>query len=139
MAEGLPDIKKYAFVDIDGENGEELILYCPQGGGNYLILTEVEGKVYGTNKSYRGFENLQKDGKYSGSGGVGDSYYFTMKIGKDVVKEAFFAEQHVNRADDGTVSINLVVDGVAVEDYEGWLAENYSDPVEWIECQLPIT
>lgn len=26
MAEGIPEIKEYTFVDLDGENGDELIL-----------------------------------------------------------------------------------------------------------------
>lgn len=132
MAEGIPEIKEYTFVDLDGENGEELILYCPQGGSNFLILTEVDGKFYGTSRGYRCFEELQKDGKYLGNGGIGDNYYYTMKIGKDGVTENMFAEQHTEWPEEGEPIDNLVVNGEPVDDLQGWLDQNYSDPAEWI-------
>lgn len=131
-AGGVPEFEEYCFVDLDGENGQELILHTPQGGDCFLILTEIDGKVYGTNKGVRCFEMLQKDGKYIASGGAADNYFYTMKIGKDGVTETLFAEQHGESKEDGTYDAGLVVGEEKVEDFEGWMDENYSDQVDWL-------
>ena len=132
-AEGAPEIDRYTFVDLDGQNGDELIVHTSDGGGNFIIFSEIEGKIYGVDMAYRTFEELQKDGKYLASGGAGDNYFYTMTINKDGFTENLFAEQHGETAADGTYSYNLVVDGNPVDDYEAWYAENYSDPAEWSE------
>jgi len=133
MAEGMPEIDEYVFVDLDGQNGEELILHILDGGGNYLILTEEDNHFYGTNLGVRSFENLQEDGKFSASGGAGYNYYYTMKIGRDGVELDCFAEQHSSEDDDGNYSYELVVNGVEEDDYEEWINENFSNPINWLK------
>jgi hypothetical protein len=113
-----------AYVDLDGKNGKEMILYFKYGGGIYLILSTIDGEVYGTMMTCRCFELLQRDGKYLGSGGAGDSYFRRLSIDKTGVTEETFAEYH-----DGV----LTVGGQVAEDYDKWFSENYSDPAYFKE------
>lgn len=128
-----PDIEGLALVDLDDQNGKELILEIYEGGGIYLILTRDKGKFYGTGMGAREFENLQKDGKYLSSGGAGDSYYYTMKIDSNGVEEIPLGELHGEEKEDGSFGDRLEVDGEVIEDAQEWISENYSDPVEWIK------
>ena len=118
-----PDIHGIALVDIDGQNGKELILDIYEGGGNFLILTRDNNEFFGTSRGTRTFEMLQNDGKFLGSGGVSDAYYYTMSIDKNGVKETLIGELH---GEDFTL-----VDGEA-EDWEKWFDENYGDEAHWI-------
>ncbi len=51
-----PDIEGLVLVDLDDQNGKELILEIYEGGGNYLILTRDDEKFYGTSMGARCFE-----------------------------------------------------------------------------------
>lgn len=127
-----PDIEGVTLVDLDDQNGKELILEIYEGGGNYLILTRENGKFYGTSIGERSFENLQKDGKYLSSGGAGDAYYYTMKIDSNGVEEIPIGELHGEEKTDGSYGDRLEVNGEVIEDAQKWIEENYSDPVDWI-------
>lgn len=117
------NITEIAVLDIDGHDGQELIIHTSDGGGNYLILSEIEDKFYGVNYGERLFMDLQTDGKFYGSGGAGDRYFYKLNITVDGVDNNCFAELH------GDI---LTVDGETITDYEDWLSENYSNPVGWI-------
>ena len=126
------DIEEIALVDLDNQNGKELILEIYEGGGNYLILTRDKGKFYGTNMGDRCFEELQKDGKYIGSGGAITAYYRTMKIDSNGVEEYQFGERKEEKRDGGYFG-KLIVNGKYIENCDKWFEENYSDPVDWIQ------
>ncbi len=132
MSREEPDIHELALLDIDGQNGKELILNIYEGGGNYLVLTRDNGSFYGTDFGDRQFEELQKDGKYLGSGGAGDAYYHRMKIDKNGVEESLFGELHGEQKEDGSYGDRLEVNGEVIEDAQKWIEKNYSDPVDWI-------
>ena len=132
MSEKKPEIVEIALVDLDNQNGKELIMEIYEGGGNYLILTRDNGKIYGTNMGDRCFEELQKDGKYIGSGGAITAYYRTMKIDSNGVEEYQFGERKEEERDGGYFG-KLIVNGKYIEDYDKWFEENYSDPVDWIQ------
>lgn len=117
------NITEIAVLDIDGHDGQELIIHTSDGGGNYLILSEIEDKFYGVNYGERIFMDLQTDGKFYGSGGAGDRYFYKLNITVDGVDKNCFAELHGD---------TLTVDGETITDYEDWLSENYSNPVGWI-------
>ncbi len=121
---GEPEIKRVTYVDLDGQNGKELILDLGTNAGVYLILSHIDGKYYGNMTTTRCFEELQNDGTYRGSGGAGDSYYMRATISTESYTEEYIAEYH-----DGV----FTVDGEEVDDYEGWLSENFSDPAYWWE------
>lgn len=121
---GEPEIRRVTYVDLDGQNGKELILDLGTNAGVYLILSHIDGKFYGKMTTTRCFEELQNDGTYRGSGGAGDAYYMRATISKDAYTEEYIAEYH----DDV-----FTVDGEEYDDYEGWLSENFSDPAYWWE------
>lgn len=121
---GEPEIKRVTYVDLDGQNGKELILDLGTNAGVYLILSHIDGKYYGNMTTTRCFEELQNNGTYRGSGGAGDSYYMRATISTESYTEEYIAEYH-----DGV----FTVDGEEVDDYEGWLSENFSDPAYWWE------
>lgn len=87
-----PDIEGIALVDLDNQNGNELIIDIYEGAGNYLILTRDDGDFYGTSLGCRLFEDLQKDGRYIASGGAGSNYIYTMKIDSTGVEEALVGQ-----------------------------------------------
>ena len=134
LAEKQPNIDGLVLVDLDNQNGKELIISLYEGGGNYLILTRDLENIYGTNLGARRFESLQKDGKYIGSGGAGDWYFCELKIDKEGFEVNVFGELHGEEKEDGTYGDRLEVDGQVIsESLDDWMAENYNDPVTWIE------
>ena len=134
LAEKQPNIDGLVLVDLDNQNGKELIISLYEGGGNYLILTRDLENIYGTNLGARRFESLQKDGKYIGSGGAGDWYFCKLKIDKEGFEVNVFGELHGEEKEDGTYGDRLEVDGQVIsESLDDWMAENYNDPVTWIE------
>ncbi len=128
-----PDIEGIVILDLDNQNGKELIINIYESGGFYLILSRDSGHIYGKMMSAREFEELQNDGKYLGAGGAGDLYFRRMKIDGDGAEETLIGELHGKENEDGSVIDELVVDGVVVENAQEWVDENYSDPVSWIE------
>ncbi|PHU41288.1 hypothetical protein CSX00_01465 [Pseudobutyrivibrio ruminis] len=132
-SEEQPEIAGVALVDLDNQNGKELVIHFFEGGGNYLILTRDDGKFYGTNMGERLFEELQNDGKYLGSGGAGDLYFYRMSIDSDGVIENKIGELHGIENEDGSVTDELEIDGKVTHNGQEWVDENYSDPVNWIE------
>ena len=128
-----PQIGEIVLFDLDNQNGKELIIHINESGGHYLILTR-DNNVYGTLMSGREFEMLQNDGKYRGSGGAGDKYFLRMKIDSSGVEETLIGEVHGEEKEDGTYGDRLEVGGKVIsESLEDWMAENYNDPVTWIE------
>lgn len=131
--ENKPDIEELVLVDLDNQNGKELIINIYEGGGNYLILTRDSGKIYGTNRSTREFEELQCDGKFLGAGGAGDMYFTTMKIDGSGVETTVFGEVHGEQNEAGEFEEVLVVNGERIDDtLMDWMEKNYSDSAEWI-------
>ena len=133
-SEKQPDIEGVTLVDLDDQNGKELVICIYEGGGNYLILSRDAGKIYGTNLGARQFENLQKDGKYIGAGGAGDLYFCRMKIDSNGVERITFGEVHGEKKEDGSYGDRLEVDGQVVnKSLQDWMEENYGNPAVWIQ------
>lgn len=80
-------IESIALCDLDGDGDRELILLLENIGGHYLILKKEDGRYYGTNRVYRGFESLQTNGVYEGSGGAAYSYYYRMVFEEETFRE----------------------------------------------------
>ena len=131
---GAPcQVEGIVLIDLDNQNGKELIIYFSEPIGIYLILTRDSG-IYSTIMSDREFEMLQNDGKYRGSGGAGDKYFRRMKIDSSGVEETLIGEVHGEEKEDGTYGDRLEVGGKVIsESLEDWMDENYNDPVTWIE------
>ncbi|SDB25038.1 hypothetical protein SAMN02910298_01254 [Pseudobutyrivibrio sp. YE44] len=127
------DVGELVLIDLDNQNGKELVIHIIESGGHYLILTRDDDNIYVVLRSERCFEELQKDGKYYGSGGAGDWYFRRMKIDSSGMEEILLGESHGEQKEDGSYGNRLEVGGKVVnEDIYDWMNNNYGDPVEWI-------
>ncbi len=64
--------EEYAFVDLDGDNINELVVKCTTDYGLYMILhyDSSGGNVYGFSLGARSFMSVKVDGTFMGSGGA---------------------------------------------------------------------
>lgn len=76
-------VDKYAFVDMDKDGTEELVIYTTSDYGAYVILHYENNKVYGYMIGVRSLENLKTDGSFMGSSGANSNEYSTMTFNKN--------------------------------------------------------
>lgn len=76
--DGKLDLEKLTLFGFEGDGTQDLILGYFNGGGNYLILHREEEKIYGTERGYRSFMQLQTEGTFMGSAGADDNYYYRL-------------------------------------------------------------
>ena len=78
--------------DLDGDGIEELILeWTPVG--DFLILHCENERFYGWEIMYRGFERLQTNGVYVGSGGAGSNCWYRLQFDNGSWLEEKLAEE----------------------------------------------
>lgn len=73
-AEGTYQVTQFAILDMDQDQIPEVVLELSLNGSpeQYEILHDSDGKVYGYNLVYRGFEMLKADGSYEYANGAAD-------------------------------------------------------------------
>ena len=76
-------VDKYAFVDMDKDGTEELVIYTTSDYGAYVILHYENNKVYGYMIGVRSLENLKTDGSFMGSSGANSNEYSRMTFNKN--------------------------------------------------------
>ena len=76
-------VDKYAFVDMDEDGTEELVIYTTSDYGAYVILHYENNKVYGYMIGVRSLENLKADGSFIGSSGANSIEYLRMAFNKN--------------------------------------------------------
>lgn len=87
------EVDKYAFVDMDKDGTEELVIYTTSDYGAYIILHYENNKVYGYMIGNRSFENLKIDGSFMRSSGADSVEYSRMTFNKNsysIKKEAVY-------------------------------------------------
>ena len=72
-----------AFVDMDKDGTEELVIYTTSDYGAYVILHYENNKVYGYMIGVRSLENLKTDGSFMGSSGANSNEYSRMTFNKN--------------------------------------------------------
>lgn len=77
------EVEKYAYVDMDNDGVEELVIYTTSDYGAYVILHYENEKVYGYKIGVRSLENLKKDGSFMGSSGANSTEYLRMSFDKN--------------------------------------------------------
>lgn len=76
-------VDKYAFIDMDKDSVEELVIYTTSDYGAYVILHYEESKVYGYMIGIRSLENLKVDGSFMGSNGANSTEYLRIIFNKN--------------------------------------------------------
>ena len=87
------EVDKYAFVDLDKDGIEELVIYTTSDYGAYIILHYEDSKVYGYMIGVRSLENLKTDGSFMGSSGANSNEYLRMTFNKNsyaIITEAVY-------------------------------------------------
>ena len=120
-------VDKYAFVDLDKDGVEELVIYTTSDYGAYVILHYENEKVYGYMIEVRSLENLKADGSFMGSNGANSTEYLRMKFNKNsytIETEAVYdGNEKVYKINNANVSEKEIKDYV-----ENW---NKKENVSW--------
>ena len=120
-------VDKYAFVDMDKDGTEELVIYTTSDYGAYVILHYENDKVYGYMIGVRSLENLKTDGSFMGSSGANSSEYSRITFNKNkysIKTEAVYDEtNNVYEIDNTSVSEKEIKEYV-----EKW---NKKENVSW--------
>lgn len=77
------EVETYAFVDMDDDGIDELIIYTTSDYGAYVILHYENQEVYGYMIGVRSLENLKSDGTFIGSNGADSHEYLRMEFNKN--------------------------------------------------------
>lgn len=85
-------VQNVQVIDLDGDSVQELILQLTPVG-NYLILHCEKELFYGWETVLRGFEELQTNGVYIGSGGAGANKWMTIQFDNGSWREEVLAEE----------------------------------------------
>lgn len=80
--EKTTDADKYAFVDLDKDDVEELAVLTTADYGEYIVFRYEESseKVYGYLIGIRSFQEVKKDGSFRGSNGADSHSYLEMEF-----------------------------------------------------------
>lgn len=85
---------KYAFVDLDKDGQNELVISELPDGDAYLILHKSKDKIYGYSLYVRWFESLKADGTFRASGGALTHNYNTIAFDESKYNISTFAKFH---------------------------------------------
>lgn len=120
-------VKEYAFVDMDQDGIEELVIYTTSDYGAYIVLHYENNKVYGYMIGVRSLENLKTDGSFMASSGANSVEYLRMTFNKNNYK---VNTEAVYDATDKTYKINNKdVSEKEIKEYEEkW---NKKENVKW--------
>ena len=83
--------EKYVFVDLDGDNVQELVLYVPNVG-RYIVLNRKKKDIYAFEFVERALISLKIDGSFIQSEGAGINSYSRLSFLKnkyEVLEEAY--------------------------------------------------
>lgn len=115
------NVRGVALCDIDDDETYEMILYISFLGGHFVIFDQENGTVYGADKFYRTFEQLQTNGVYVGSGGVGNEYYYQYHFVDTHFTETYLG--HTERDDEHQKLLYYIgEEQVGQETFESWEA-----------------
>lgn len=101
-------VDKYAFVDLDKDGVDELVIYTTSDYGAYVILHIEDNNVYGYKINVRALENLKVDGSFMGSNSANSSEYLRISFNKNsytLTTEAVYdGTNQIYKIDNSTVS-----------------------------------
>ena len=116
-------VNSILFADVFQTGELDTCLLLEYFGWNWIILHEENGIIYCIDMPVRWFQDVQEDGLYSGSGGVGYNYYHRMKF-----VDGDYLEEDIG----DIINDVLYIDDIAQSEatYQSWRKENIRDTVE---------
>ena len=122
-------ITQFAIIDMDGNGIPEVIIEYFQFG-NRIVFYYEKGEVYGIEFSYRGLNELKKDGTYLSSGGAFYTEINKLQFFDGVCKNKVIAYSDFNVIDGELFYIN---DEQVSDDMFLYLLDNHfeKENVEW--------
>lgn len=123
-------LDRLAVQDVDGDGTAELVMLFQDMAYNYLVLSQREDAVYGTDFSVRWFMDLQKNGVYVGSGGAGYHTYYRMSFQNGRFEEKELA-QKVEWSNGYGCDCTLDGQPVTEAEFDAWYTENMVGDVTW--------
>ncbi len=91
QSENLFVPREYAFVDLDKDGQNELIISELPDADTYLILHKSNDKIYGYSLYVRWFQSLKSDGTFLSSGGAFSHDYNTINFDENKYNISTFA------------------------------------------------
>ena len=84
LTDGTPATPlRHAFVDMDGDGRQEMVVYYPQGSGTYLVFHIYENRVYGYAFPEMDFQNLKTDGTFLQMRNTYGAYFYGLTFQKE--------------------------------------------------------
>ena len=112
-------------LDLDGDGTMELALYLGNRGGHNLILHQEDGAFYGTDRTIRAFNALEKNGRYSTSGGANWGDVCVMDCQGGVFTEVVLGRRRPSEDPDELDPVYYIGDEqVSREEFLQWDKEN---------------
>lgn len=111
--------------DVTQDGKPELVLHFSSYGGFYLILHQEGKQFYGTDRSERCFQGLQKNGVYQASGGFDAQYFYQMRFREGKFVESMIAQQDGKKYYIGNKKVNEKEFGKWVDDNIGEMVCQY--------------
>lgn len=127
----LPSVfNAFALCDLDGDGERELILWIDGYGGCYTILHREKGVFYGIYRSVRQFQELQTDGVYASTGGMGNRSYCraSFEDGKLLERELGYTRYY---GEDDLVHYFVGEKEVSEAEFETWMEEHLVGDAVW--------
>lgn len=123
------EVDKYAFIDMDKDGIEELIIYTTSDNGTYVMFHYENSKVYGYRLGTLSLENLKTDGTFMENNGDNYVEYLRMTFNKNsyfIKKEAVYDKKNKDYEIDNT--------SVSKEDIEEYVDNwNKKENASWIQ------
>lgn len=125
--------RDYAFVDLDHDGNNELIVAEEPYADTYLILHKENEKIYGYSLYNRWFQSLKQDGSFISSGGAQINDYNTITFDKNTYNISTVAKFYFD-ADNKNSDFEIDGKSVSLEDIKQFAEEWSKRPeAEWIE------
>jgi len=121
-------ISDFSIIDMNDDGIDELIIRATIGPGFTFVFSKIDDRFYASFFSAREMLDLQRDGRYIGSGGAGCTYFCRLEISESEMESVCFEMRDNNSSDNNWTDEYL----------NEYLEENYSDPAEWYEINYVV-
>lgn len=118
---------KYAIIDLNGDNVDELVLHTSPDFGLYLVFHKEGKNIYSFEFVEREIIDLKADGTFIQSEGAGINYYVKLTFNDNKYK--INEEAYVNTVDNIYRKNGIEISDETVEEYVTNF--NNKDSIEW--------